>query len=231
MKQERTLIDGIPSIIYGEKSDKVYLFIHGQNGHKEEAESFAEIALQKGWQVLSIDLPEHGERKTEINRFYPWIIVPELQKLWGYLNFRWEHIALRATSIGAWFSMLAFADKHIEKSLFVSPVLDMGHLIANMMQWTGVSKAELEAQKTIPTDFGQTLSWEYYLYTKQHLIIRWSSDTKVLYGSEDNLTERSTVNEFVERFHCSLTVMENGEHWFHTAEQLSVLNHWEQQNC
>lgn len=160
MKQERILIAGIPSIIYGEKSDKTYLFVHGQNGSKEEAESFARIVSENGWQVLSIDLPEHGERKNETGRFYPWMIVPELQKIADYINFRWKRMALRSTSIGAWFSMLAFQDKHIEKSLFVSPILDMDHLIKNMMQWAGVTKDELEAKKSIPTNFGQTLSWE-----------------------------------------------------------------------
>lgn len=40
------------------------------------------------------------------------------------------------------------------------------------------------------------------------------------------MTERETVDEFVEQFHISLTVMENSEHWFHTQEQLAVLNQW-----
>lgn len=149
-------IDGIPSIIYGGKSDKVYLFVHGQSGHKEEAESFAEIVSKNGWQVLSIDLPEHGERKNETGRFFPWIIVPELQKIWSCMDSRWERIALRATSVGVWFSMLAFQDKRIEKNLFVSPVLDMEHLIENMMQYAGVTTEELKAKKMIPTGFGQT---------------------------------------------------------------------------
>lgn len=47
-----------------------------------------------------------------------------------------------------------------------------------------------------------------------------------MYAGKDNLTERDTVNEFVERFHCTLEVMEEGEHWFHTPEQLEVLYKW-----
>ena len=223
-------IEGIPSVLYGEKSDQVYLFVHGQGGNKEEAEPFAKIVSEKGWQVLSIDLPEHGEREEETGRFYPWIIVPELQNIWNYTESNWKQTALRATSIGAWFSMLAFSGKRIEKSLFVSPILDMEHLICNMMKWAGVTEEELEAKKTIPTNFGQTLSWEYYLYTKQNPIVKWDSDTKLLYGSKDNLTERSVVDQFVKRFDCDLTVMENGEHWFHTEEQLAVLNSWVKNN-
>jgi pimeloyl-ACP methyl ester carboxylesterase len=230
MKQERMQIEGVPAIIYGEKTDKIYLFVHGQDGNKEEAESFFDIVSEKGWQVLSIDLPGHGERKNEADNFYPCIAVPELQKIWSYMDSRWKHIALRANSIGAWYSMLAFRDKSVEKSLFVSPILDMEHLIDNMMKWAGVKEDELEAKKIIPTTFGQTLSWEYFLYARQHPIIKWSSETKILYGTLDNLTERYIVEDFARRFCCELTVMENGEHWFHTEEQLAVLNSWVNEN-
>lgn len=65
MKIKKIMIDKIPAVRYGEASDRCFLYIHGKMGFKEEAESFAEIACTKGWQVLSIDLPEHGERKRE----------------------------------------------------------------------------------------------------------------------------------------------------------------------
>lgn len=230
MKQKQTMIGHIPAVIYGSCSDKVYLFVHGQGGNKEEAESFAEIVLENDWQVLSIDLPEHGARKNETGRFFPWIVVPELQQIWDYMAVHWKQIAIRANSIGAWFSMLAFSDKNITRSLFVSPILDMEHLIYNMMGWAGVTEGLLEAKKTIPTPFGQTLSWDYLLYVKQHPIIKWNSETKVLYGTKDNLTERDVVDKFVNRFNCDLTVMEDGEHWFHTEEQLAVLYNWVRQN-
>lgn len=226
MKQVRIQIEEIPVMIYGDQSDKVYLFVHGQSGNKEEALDFAEIVSEKGWQVLSIDLPEHGERKIETNRFYPWIAVPELQKIYGFMNSRWKRIALRANSIGAWLSMLAFHDKDFERCLFVSPILDMEKLISNMMEWAGVKRNELEDKKTIITSFGQTLSWEYLLFAEQNPIVEWRSETKVLYGSNDNLTGSYVLDNFVERFNCDLCVMENGEHWFHTEEQLKFLKNW-----
>lgn len=34
-------ISGIPAALYGKRSDKVFLFVHGQFGCKEEAERFA----------------------------------------------------------------------------------------------------------------------------------------------------------------------------------------------
>ncbi|HQN22901.1 MAG TPA: alpha/beta hydrolase [Thermotogota bacterium] len=230
MKQELLQIGAVPAIVYGEPSEKVYLFAHGQCGYKEEAKGFAEIVLEKGWQVLSVDLPEHGERKNETNRFFPWIVVPELRIVWEYLISRWERIAIRANSIGAWFSLLAFPDITVEKSLFVSPILDMERLIRDMMTQACVTETELETKKTIPTTFGPTLSWEYWLYAKRNPIREWQSLIKILYGGRDAMTGRETLDAFCARFKAELTVMENGEHWFHTGEQLSFLRQWEEQN-
>lgn len=218
-------IGAIPAALYGAKSDQLYLFVHGKCGCKDEAADFAEIACPNGWQVLGIDLPEHGERKGETG-FDPWHVVPELQSVMEYARLRWAHIALRATSIGAWFSMLAFEKAPLEKALFVSPVLDMEKLIRSMMLWANVSEKQLQAAQEIATDFGETLSWRYLQYAKEHPIVAWNASTAILYAGKDNLTDRATADEFVHRFDCKLTVMEDGEHWFHTPEQLEVLNRW-----
>lgn len=69
----------------------------------------------------------------------------------AYTRKRWKHVALRATSIGAWFSMLAFGAEPPERSLFVSPVLNMAGLIQSMMGWAGVAEAELEEYGEIAT--------------------------------------------------------------------------------
>lgn len=226
MKKEYFNIHGIPSILLGEHSKNLYLFIHGQGGSKEESEPFAEIAGNYGWQVLGIDLPEHGERREENNSFDPWHVVPELLTVMNHAKSRWNRIAIRANSIGAWFSMLSFENDDLEKCLFVSPILDMSQLIQNMMLWAGVSEDQLRLEQTIPTSFGQTLSWEYLTYAKEHPITNWYIPTEILYGDKDNLTEHSIVEDFTRHFRCRLTVMENGEHWFHTPEQLKVLDKW-----
>ncbi len=51
------------------KSNNLYLFIHGKHSYKEEAEQFAKLVEPYNYQVLSFDLPEHGERKNEKIRF------------------------------------------------------------------------------------------------------------------------------------------------------------------
>lgn len=226
MKTEHLQIGTIPTVQYGPDADRVFLFVHGQNGNKEEAADFAEIVVPLGYQVLSIDLPGHGARSEAADRFYPWFIVPELQTVMAWARAKWHHVSLRCNSLGAWFSMLAFLEEPLETCLFVSPVVDMAQLIEDMMEWAGVSAEQLERDREISTDFGQTLSWEYRSYAGNHPIVHWTAPTHILYGACDNLIRRETVEHFAARFHGTVTVMPDGEHWFHTPEQLSFQNTW-----
>ena len=226
MKEKHITVQEIPAVLYGDSSEKLYLYIHGKMGCKEEAVRFAEIVCPKGYQVLSMDLPGHGERKRETKRFVPWEVVPELQTVYGCARQHWQKISLYANSIGAYFSLLAYRDAKLEKSLFVSPILDMEKLIRDMMGWAGVTREQLNAAGEIPTAFGETLSWKYLTYAIENRITKWDSPTAILYAGQDHLTARKTVDDFARQFGCTVTVMENGEHWFHTEEQLSVLDAW-----
>lgn len=220
------MVHHISAILYGDSSDNLFLYIHGKMGSKEEAVRIAEIVCPKGYQVLSIDLPGHGERTGEMKRFVPWEVVPELQAVYANTQKRWKRISLYANSIGAYFSLLALRDAKLEKSLFVSPILDMEKLIRDMMDWAGVTQEQLQQAGEIPTAFGETLSWSYLTYAAEHRITEWDSPTAILYAGHDHLTARETVDAFAKRFGCTVTVMENGEHWFHTEEQLAVLDAW-----
>ena len=226
MREERLSIGAIPVVVYGDPSDRAYLFVHGKCGNKEEGKEFAEIVCPKGWQVLSVDMPGHGERQGDISTYDPWHALPDLRQTLTWARERWARLALRATSLGAWCSMLAWEGPAPERALLVSPIVDMARLIQNMMTWAGVTEAELREKGEIPTQFGETLSWRYDQYALAHPIRNWDCPTAVLYAGRDHLTERSVMEDFAARFGWSLTVMEEGEHWFHTPEQLAVLDRW-----
>ena len=217
-----------PYLCYGQTSDQVCLFLHGQSGHKEEGERFAQIANPKGWQVVAIDLPQHGQRQGGAEPFLPWVVVPELEQVWQELQGRWKRIALRANSIGAWLAMLALAGKPVDTCLFVSPVVDMENLIQTMMTWAGVTEERLEREREIPTDFGQTLSWDYLKYVRQHPVHALSAHTNILYGDQDNLVPQPVVECFARAEGAHLTVYPGGEHWFHTPEHMKVMGTWEE---
>ena len=101
----------------------------------------------------------------------------------------------------------------------------MEKLITNMMIWSNVTEEELCRKKEISTGFGETLSWEYLCYVRKHPI-KWNIPTCILYGANDNLTSLETVSEFAEQIGASLTIMNDGEHWFHTNEQMEFLDNW-----
>ena len=80
-------------------------------------------------------------------------------------------------------------------------------------------------RKKIQTDFGDDLSWDYLQYVRKNKI-SWNVPTEILYGSNDNLQSIDTIKEFAMKESAGLTVMEGGEHWFHTDEQMRFLNQW-----
>jgi len=87
------------------------------------------------------------------------------------------------------FSLLAFRDVNFDMCLFSSPILNMQRLIENMMRWFNVTPEQLQAQREIPTPIGETLSWDYYCYVREHTVDVWNSPTAILYPELDNLTE------------------------------------------
>lgn len=228
MKTQQFMIGQIPAVLYGEHAEQLWLFLHGQMGHKEEAEAFAKTVCPKGAQVLGIDLPGHRARQGRDEALNPWTVVPELQVVMDWARVRWDSISLRANSIGAYFAMLTLDAP--DKALLVSPILDMERLILDMMGWANVTERELSEKGEIVTSFGQTLSWAYLCYVREHPVHDWHCPICILYAGQDNMTSRQTVEEFTRHHGAQLTIMDNGEHWFHTPEQRKVLQTWEDSN-
>lgn len=226
MNTQSLTLNGIPALLYGAPSQRAFLHVHGKFGRKEEAERFAEVACPRGWQVLSLDLPEHGARKDAPETFTPWQVIPELRGFWDWMRPRWDSIALYATSMGCWFSMLALANRPLERALFVSPVVDMEHLIRKLMDWSRVTEQRLEREKIIPTDWDEILSWDYYTWVRAHPVRRWTVPTALLFGERDHLTDLSTVEAFARRHGADVEVIPNSRHWFQDERQLAALRDW-----
>lgn len=156
------------------------MYHHGKLGRKEEAESFAQLVCPSGSQVLSIDLPEHGERCSD-KSFAPWDAVPELENLLTLAQSRWDHISLRATSLGACFPCWPLPADRWNRPFWSRPVLDMERLIRGMMAGACVSEEELRARGEIPVEFGETLSWRYLQYAQTHPLVVWATPAAILY--------------------------------------------------
>ena len=228
MRKQEFLIEDIPSVLWGEAQDKLFIAVHGNMSNKEDdvIAIFAEEAAARGFLVLSFDLPEHGDRKNERYTCSVQNCIHDLSVIMRYAKNLSSDINLFACSMGAYFSLVTFETEALERCLFLSPVLDMKRLITNIMTWKGISEERLKAEKTIILPDGPALYWDYYSYVKSHPIDRWNKNTSILCGSRDNLTEAEVFTDFCLRFGCELTVLEDGEHFFHSAEQLSFYRKW-----
>ncbi len=197
----------------GEKMKDLILYIHGKGGSAAESEHYA--PLFPDCEVMGLDY------KT----FTPWETGREIRAAVEELKKTHGKVTLIANSIGAFFSMNAGMDALIEKAYFISPIVNMEKLICDMMIWANVTEEELKEKRVISTAFGEDLSWDYLCYVREHPV-RWTVPTRILYGSADNLTAYETVAAFAKEHGAELTVMEGGEHWFHTDEQLRFLDAW-----
>lgn len=192
---------------------KGVVYVHGKGGSPLEAERFR--PLFPDCDVLGFDY------RSET----PWEAKTEFPLFFDLLKRQYDSVFLIANSIGAFFSMASLSEAQIDRAFFISPIVDLQKLIEDIMLWANVCKEELRARGTIPTPFGETLSWTYYTYVCEHKI-KWKVPTEILYGGNDNLTARETVAAFANNCGAGLTVMKDGEHWFHTAEQLRFLDDW-----
>ena len=192
---------------------RLVIYVHGKGGNAEESTHYQPLFAESD--VIGFDYKSQNpwEAKNEFSCFY------DLHSK-GY-----DFVVLIANSIGAFLSMNTLNDKRIEKAYFISPIVNMEKLIMDMMALSNVTEDELKSNKEIQTDFGETLSWEYLCYVRKHPI-KWTAPTHILYGEKDSLTSYETISEFANRVRATLTVMKNGEHWFHTEEQMTFLDNW-----
>jgi len=133
--------------------------------------------------------------------FTPWETGQEIRIVVEDLKSRFENVILIANSIGAFFSMNAGIDDMIQKAYFISPIVDMERLD------------------------GYELTGEWLHYVKSHPV-KWNVPMRILYGSNDHLTSLDTITDFAKKHQATLTIMEGGEHWFHTEEQMMFLDKW-----
>ena len=65
MQKSAIEIRGVPAAVWENRSEKVYIYAHGQCGSKEDAELLASVVCEQGRQVISFDLSEHGQSQHE----------------------------------------------------------------------------------------------------------------------------------------------------------------------
>lgn len=192
---------------------KLVIYIHGKGGSAAEADHYK--LLFEDAEVVGFDYKAQT----------PWEAKAEFRKFYDVTCRGFDTVILIANSLGAFYAMHSLADQRIAGAFFISPVVDMEALILKMMSWASVTQDDLKKEKEIPTSFGETLSWDYLTYVRKNPVT-WNIPTDILYGEKDALTDIETITTFADRTGSKLTIMENGEHWFHTEEQMRFLDAW-----
>lgn len=229
MTRQLLTIGGIPCILWGAPSDRVFIHVHGKMSRKEYAESFAELAEEAGFQTLSFDLPEHGERTDPAVRCDVWNGMRDLNTIADYAFANWHRVSLYACSLGAWFSLQTYGNRLFDTILFQSPVVDMVWLVTHMMQWSGVTEEQLRQAGEIPTPI-DSLRWDYYCYILSHPVTRWHPGTRVLYGALDDLQPMDSILSFAQRFKAAVTVSEHSRHPFMEEADHPIVTEWLRKN-
>ncbi len=193
--------------------NKGLIYIHGKGGTAKEAEHY------------KILFPEYDVSGLDYEAKTPWEAQEEFRRFFDLFRTEHDDISIVANSIGAFFAMNALSDRKIEKAYFISPIVDMENLIIEMMNQEHISEKELFEKGIIETEYGETLSWEYLLWIRQNPVT-WTIPTCILYGEKDNLQSIDTIKSFADRIGAGITIMENGEHWFHTEKQMKFLDNW-----
>ena len=188
---------------------KAAVYIHGKGGNSAEAEHYKKFFPAA--EVIGFDYKSENV----------WDAAAEFQKFFQPL----ENVTIIANSIGAFYAMHALSKKKIDAAFFISPIVDMEKLILEMMVRANVTEKILREEKEIATDSGEILSWKYLCYVRENPIV-WNVPTHILYGERDFLTPLDTMKNFAEKICATLTVMEGGEHWFHTPAQMIFLDNW-----
>lgn len=192
---------------------KGIIYIHGKGGTAKEAEHYKPLFADAD--IIGFDYKAQT----------PWEAEGEFAHFFDSVSEKYGTVSVIGNSIGAFFAMTALQNKQVETALFISPVVNMEKLITDMMMWAKITEEELCARKEIETTYGETLSWKYLCYVREHPVT-WNVPTRILYGEKDRLTSYETMLSFTRQIGAELTVMENGEHWFHTDEQMRFLDDW-----
>lgn len=227
MNVNKIRIGSIPAMLWGAPGERIILAAHGKCSSKIDdcIWILAEEATAKGYQVLSFDLPQHGERVCEPEPLMPEACVREMRMMYHYAAERAKAVSLFGCSLGAYLELLTFAEAEVAQAWFLSPVTDMAHIIQGLMARCGVTEDELRKKGEIHNGI-EPLYYPYYAYVKAHPIRSWAHPTCILRGENDEMCAYADVKGFAERFGCELTIQKGAAHWFHTDVELTAFRGW-----
>ena len=121
MKAVHFLIHRIPAVLYGAPVGRALSVSPRPDGLQGGGGVVRRDCLPKRFPGALHRPAGHGARQELGEELVPWTAVPDIQAAAGWASGRWDSLSLRATSIGAYFAMLAVDAP--DRALLVSPIL------------------------------------------------------------------------------------------------------------
>ena len=105
----------------------------------------------------------------------------------------------------------------------------MERLICDMMQWAKVTPEQLCEKGEITTEFGQTLSWRYLCWVRQHPLDGWRIRTAILYAGQDTIDKPGHGRTaFAQKHHAELDgIRDRASIGSTPRHQLDAMRTWE----
>lgn len=218
----------IPAAVWGMPAGRCIVAAHGSMSHKKDVPIvlLAQAAQAHGWQVLSFDLPQHGARAQRGRPCTMRSCAADLEAVMQYARPQWPRLALFGCSMGAYAGLLACRKEALEAALFLSPVLDMAHMVEDMMAQFHIPQEVLRRREKLLLPNGQALYWSDLCYLRENPVCTWAAPTYILRGSEDALCGPQALQAFAQRFPCRIQTAAGAEHYLHTPGQLEQLSAW-----
>lgn len=186
----------------------------------------AEILCSKGVQVISFDLPEHGERKNHLPIHTVKQAIDDMQNIMNYAKQHYDTIDVIGCSLGAYYTLLAYINESIRKANFLSPVVDLIELTHEMLENDNRSISDVYLHSQITLSNGIIVRLEDYEYLQNHKIDTIRYPISILYGSKDTLIRKESIINFIHKYPCELIVSENSAHYFYTEEDMKHIKDW-----
>lgn len=194
------------------RHDSCIVYVHGLSGNASEADFYSFYSNK--YDVIGLDYKDGN----------PWEVKDKIIKEFKEITSKYKRIFIIANSLGAFYVYQYLSSFKIEKAFFISPMVNMRRTIEKMMGKNKIALERLREEKIISLNNGQTLSYDFYM--SLGINDDWKIKTHILYGEKDKLVDRDSIFSFVTNHNSSLTIMKNGEHWFHTPGQLKFIKKW-----
>ena len=188
------------------------VYIHGLYGNSSEA-NFYSFFLKK-YDVVGLNYSDGN----------PWEVKETIISEFSKISKKYKEVYVIANSIGAFYAYMYLSSFNIKSAFFISPLVNMKSMIEKMMKKNKISIEQLLTEGFITLDDGQTLSYDFYLSLNKK--DNWNIKTHILYGEKDRLVDINSIVDFITNHNASLTIMKNGEHYFHTPGQLKFIKKW-----